>query len=177
MTWSAAVAVAIGLLFGCSLQGEGERCDQQSNNEDCESGLVCTSPLNIVGDIYRCCPPEGEAVSDDRCRPSLGDEDAATGGGDGLAGQPSFSEAGQGGVAARGGAGGAPAGAAGGEGGMSIEPVRCSYPSDCDPPLVCGPAGICQPECLEDRDCVAPQVCDPATMSCVGSATAGASGS
>jgi hypothetical protein len=29
------------LLLGCSRQGEGERCDTNNNNEDCESGLEC----------------------------------------------------------------------------------------------------------------------------------------
>jgi hypothetical protein len=69
--WAVAVGtLALGVLFGCADQGEGERCDTKSGNEDCASGLVCTELAvePVSGQpLARCCPPEGEKISDDRC--------------------------------------------------------------------------------------------------------------
>ena len=57
------------MILACSKQGEGERCDRQVNeDEDCESGLVCKTKETLNQPTDRCCPPEGAAVSDDRCR-------------------------------------------------------------------------------------------------------------
>ena len=67
--WTVAVAtLALGLSLGCADQGEGERCDTLSGNEDCASGLVCTELETGSGEpLARCCPPKGEKISDDRC--------------------------------------------------------------------------------------------------------------
>ncbi|MBI4703514.1 MAG: hypothetical protein HY744_20580, partial [Deltaproteobacteria bacterium] len=44
----ALAALALGAVpSGCSLQAEGERCDRNAGDDDCESGLVCTSPEQL----------------------------------------------------------------------------------------------------------------------------------
>lgn len=66
---AAALLVTLGLMgaVACSNQGEGERCDQNNDNEDCASGLRCqkiegqSSPL--------CCPPVGQPASVSACIP------------------------------------------------------------------------------------------------------------
>ena len=52
---------------GCSRQGEGERCDlAAAGYDDCDSGLICVSCLQLQGHVTdRCCPPG--ASSDPRC--------------------------------------------------------------------------------------------------------------
>jgi len=86
--------LVLSVIPGCSNQSEGERCgddDNASNNDDCESGLVCT---NIAHGINRCCYPN--RVTDSRC--VVGGSTSATshGGGSGIAeaGAPSMSSAG-----------------------------------------------------------------------------------
>ena len=58
-------------LFGCSKQGEGERCDLNSGNLDCDTGLICRSgdQLNIgIGEGFAlCCPPDGVPPSVNAC--------------------------------------------------------------------------------------------------------------
>lgn len=55
-------------LPGCSKQGEGERCSPAANgSEDCDEGLICTTPDKSAADFGRCCPPAGAEVSDSRC--------------------------------------------------------------------------------------------------------------
>jgi hypothetical protein len=55
-------------LPGCSKQGEGERCSPAANgSEDCDEGLVCTTPDKAATDFGRCCPPQGAEPSDSRC--------------------------------------------------------------------------------------------------------------
>lgn len=55
-------------LPGCSKQGEGERCSPAANgSEDCDEGLVCTTPDKSITDFGRCCPPMGAEPSDSRC--------------------------------------------------------------------------------------------------------------
>lgn len=55
-------------LPGCSKQGEGERCSPTANgSEDCDEGLVCTTPDKSTTDFGRCCPPKGAETSDSRC--------------------------------------------------------------------------------------------------------------
>lgn len=52
--------LALGSTLGCSRQAEGERCDTNNNNEDCESGLQCT-PLRTLGRGTLgavCCPDD-----------------------------------------------------------------------------------------------------------------------
>lgn len=73
--WAVALGtLVLALSLGCSNQNEGERCDTLSGDEDCATGLVCTELGETATDkpIARCCPPEGEKVSDNRCiqRPS-----------------------------------------------------------------------------------------------------------
>jgi hypothetical protein len=56
------LALAAGSLgVGCSRQGEGERCDLRANgHDDCDSGLLCFSCLDLNDhDVDRCCPPGG----------------------------------------------------------------------------------------------------------------------
>jgi len=52
---------ALGTGLGCSLQGEGERCDPANNDADCESGLECVTGDDLVGlrgieQAGLCCP-------------------------------------------------------------------------------------------------------------------------
>lgn len=53
------VAIAFAAVSACSGQGEGELCNTKagnSGNDDCSSGLVCTtSPTYSLG---RCCPQD-----------------------------------------------------------------------------------------------------------------------
>jgi hypothetical protein len=37
------LTMAVGSANACSNQGEGQRCDKLSGNDDCESGLICTT--------------------------------------------------------------------------------------------------------------------------------------
>jgi hypothetical protein len=100
--WTVVVgALALGLCLGCADQGEGERCDPLSGNEDCASGLVCTEIETASEDPFaRCCPPEGHKISDDRCiqRPVV---------------NPPSETGGSGEVSSEGGAAGAPVARAG----------------------------------------------------------------
>jgi hypothetical protein len=59
-------------LAGCSKQGEGERCDQNNGNLDCETNLVCKgeAQLGLQGNtrgIGLCCPASNESAVD-ACR-------------------------------------------------------------------------------------------------------------
>jgi len=62
----------LALLAACSKQGEGERCDLNSGNLDCETGLVCRSAdqLSITGTrgVALCCPQDGVEPSVNACR-------------------------------------------------------------------------------------------------------------
>lgn len=58
--------------FGCANQGEGERCDRRNNNEDCESGLVCTSKETLKSNADLCCPPPPRVPSVPQCSPGAG---------------------------------------------------------------------------------------------------------
>ena len=62
----------LALLAACSKQGEGERCDLNSGNLDCETGLVCRSAdqLSISGTrgVALCCPQDGVEPSVNACR-------------------------------------------------------------------------------------------------------------
>lgn len=63
---------------GCSRQGEGERCDLAANgDDDCDDGLICVSK---VGNVDRCCPPEGAAIGDSRCSVANAPPGGSTGG-------------------------------------------------------------------------------------------------
>src|SRR5690606_12058792 len=113
------------LATACSKQGEGERCDLLLSGEtgDCESGLVCTA-ANALSDnsTDRCCPPEGQSFSEDRCAPksSIGNGGSANGGsangGSTNGGSARNGGSTNGGSAGSGGAAGSTAGAAGNAG-------------------------------------------------------------
>ncbi len=63
------VVSVLSLVFACSKQGEGERCDRRatnSGNEDCQSGLVCTARENLNGTIIA----PGESTDEGRCCPA-----------------------------------------------------------------------------------------------------------
>jgi hypothetical protein len=71
-------ALCAALACACSEQGEGERCDTNNGDLDCQSGLVCRSgeSLNLVEGEGRgaalCCPPSGVLPSVDACRVTSG---------------------------------------------------------------------------------------------------------
>jgi len=56
--------LVVALLGGCSLQGEGDRCDPLSGGNppgsaDCQSGLTCSR----MGMSYVCCPANGQGTA------------------------------------------------------------------------------------------------------------------
>lgn len=58
-------------LSACSNNGEGERCEIDNNNDDCENGLVCLAARELPqgfngGD--RCCPPDRTQATHAACR-------------------------------------------------------------------------------------------------------------
>ena len=77
-----AVAAAIAgsfLLLACSRQEEGDRCSTENDDLDCESGLICVPARNLRAsdEVPRCCPPEGEPISNGLCAPDVVVRDAA----------------------------------------------------------------------------------------------------
>jgi hypothetical protein len=113
------LAVCLVSVLACGEQGEGERCDLDNGDSDCESGLVCTPASDLIrvagGDspgAALCCPAQGQASVSACIAGSfgggggVGGSGAATGGAGG-------STAGAGGAGASGGAGGSTAGAGG----------------------------------------------------------------
>jgi hypothetical protein len=108
---------ALAAASGCSLQGEGERCDFKANsNADCNDGLVCTEARTLqngADKTDRCCPPGGGTG---RCAvgPMIGTGGATGTGGSSGAGAGGGGNGGSAG-AAGGASGGADAGAAGAE--------------------------------------------------------------
>jgi hypothetical protein len=75
--------LALTLSGGCSRQGEGDRCDFDTNgNADCDDGLVCIkSTLLLSNDkADRCCPASGSA-SDSRCALNTGSTGSGGSGG------------------------------------------------------------------------------------------------
>ena len=74
---------ALGGAFapGCSSQGEGERCDKNNDNSDCESGLECVSVVTgtgTTGTQFRCCPNPRTSSSSAACRGETPLNDATT---------------------------------------------------------------------------------------------------
>jgi hypothetical protein len=64
-----ALAAAVLAAASCSNQGQGDRCDVNNGDSDCESGLVCT-PLSVLPGLNEttlnaaiCCPPPGTNTS------------------------------------------------------------------------------------------------------------------
>ncbi|MCU0657315.1 MAG: hypothetical protein MUF64_19270 [Polyangiaceae bacterium] len=86
----------------CSRQAEGDRCDRNSGDSDCEDGLVCT---NIGASIALCCPPQGQTVNVPACIPGLVNTTGGSGGSSGSSGQSGTS--GQSGAAGEAGSAGA----------------------------------------------------------------------
>jgi hypothetical protein len=64
--------LSVALLVACAKQGQGERCDLNSGNLDCETGLVCRSAeqLSVTGGrgVALCCPPDDVEPSVNACR-------------------------------------------------------------------------------------------------------------
>lgn len=57
--------------FACGKQQQGERCDPNSGNLDCDTGLICRTAdqLSIVGrGVALCCPPDDVTPSENACR-------------------------------------------------------------------------------------------------------------
>lgn len=54
---AAAWIVVAALAFpACSNQAEGERCDVNNNNDDCQEGLICKPSTELGGSADICCP-------------------------------------------------------------------------------------------------------------------------
>lgn len=125
------------LAVACSNQAEGERCDRNNEDEDCQDGLVCTSSQVLGGSADICCPENLGDSENAACIPGGGATSAAattttgttvttsvssssSGGEGGAGGEGGTSPAGTGGAggdtSAQGG-GGAGQGGAGGQGG------------------------------------------------------------
>lgn len=99
------LAVALNLP-ACSNQSEGQVCNIENGNEDCEEGLTCISKTQLLGTSDICCPATGSTHP--ACIP-----DTATGGVS--SSSSASSSSGAGGTGGTGGAGGS--GGAGGQGG------------------------------------------------------------
>ena len=67
------VATVCALFAGCSDQGEGERCDPNNGNLDCQSGLNCIKASDLAvskGSADKwglCCPANPQAATIDAC--------------------------------------------------------------------------------------------------------------
>jgi hypothetical protein len=80
----------VGLVGGCSNQGEGERCDV--NAADCETGLVCQIP--IAAPYYGvCCPPPPAQSTAPACNPGIIPPEAGSDAADAEAGPEASPEA------------------------------------------------------------------------------------
>lgn len=113
----ASLVLLVTIAFGCSKQGEGERCNPTNADQDCEDGLVCLTSGGITCDPlsgndynckpHRCCPQVGSAFSDSRCIGyTVREVTAGTGGsnsGIGTGGNSSLAGASAGGDSATGG--------------------------------------------------------------------------
>ena len=62
--------IGLALALGCAKQGEGERCDQNNADLDCEPGLVCRgeAQLSIKGRGIALCCPIGAGTTVEACR-------------------------------------------------------------------------------------------------------------
>jgi len=143
------LALAVGFVAaqGCAKQGEGERCEPlAARNTDCDDGLICVPGEQLLEtvvastdsktDFGRCCPPEGEAISDSRCARAgslsgSGGSAGSTSSGAGAGGEPGSSGgggepavAGAGGDVSSGGVPGAGAGGTPAEGGAGGTPAE-----------------------------------------------------
>lgn len=116
-------ALALAFASACAEQREGERCDKQSGNDDCEQGLICTTQSSssssgsgdqsAQGELLPavCCPPQGQHATAQICTAggitTPEEPDAGTGGASGAAGRDAASDAaGAGGASGAAGEGG-----------------------------------------------------------------------
>lgn len=73
------VAGASVTIVACSNQGEGDRCDTagpNGGNDDCQSGLVCTSKSTLNSNADLCCPPDRTQATTNECaisKPPIGE--------------------------------------------------------------------------------------------------------
>lgn len=58
--------LAFAVLAACSNAAEGERCEIDNGNDDCQDGLVCTQIANQNG--ARCCPPDRAQATTGVCQ-------------------------------------------------------------------------------------------------------------
>ncbi len=102
--------------FACSNQAEGQRCNVDNGNDDCESGLVCTSSRELGGNADICCPASGQSTSPE-CTKGGGTTVTGAGGGTTTTGMTTTGGGGQGGdMSGGGGAGGGTTTSSGGGG-------------------------------------------------------------
>ncbi len=60
----AAAILLVGISFaGCGQQGEGERCSRDNNDEDCQPGMTCITPIGGTSSAQVCCPPIEQATT------------------------------------------------------------------------------------------------------------------
>jgi len=58
------------VLVACSNNGEGERCQVENNNDDCQDGLICLSKSNVnqgYNNGDRCCPVDRSTATHPAC--------------------------------------------------------------------------------------------------------------
>ncbi len=68
------------LAVACSNQAEGERCDRNNDDEDCQDGLVCTSSQVLGGSADICCPENLGDSESAACIPGGGATSATSSG-------------------------------------------------------------------------------------------------
>jgi len=110
---SAAFGIASLSTISCEGQGEGERCEHENGDQDCQPPLVCKQGALLGGQTDYCCPPTGGTKPE--CIGSTNQGGGGSGGG-GSGGGGSAGMAGMGG-GGQGGAGGGGSGGSGGTGG------------------------------------------------------------
>jgi len=117
---AASIVIASFAFPACSNQAEGERCDVNNNDDDCQEGLICTSSRELGGSADYCCPP-GQGTSElPEC--TLGGGLTGTGTGSAVStGAAVGSSASSASVSASSSSGGGDGGAGGGTGGASSQ--------------------------------------------------------
>lgn len=55
----------------CSQSAEGESCEIENGNDDCEEGLICRGPWEINSKEPVCCPRPPTKPSSSACEPKL----------------------------------------------------------------------------------------------------------
>jgi hypothetical protein len=70
----------LGVVTACSNYGEGERCDVNNNNDDCQNPLQCTPKAQINAPFNssdRCCPVDRATATHPACTQLQATIDAA----------------------------------------------------------------------------------------------------